>query len=249
MADNGNFTDADYQNYLLEKLFIHYIFTNDIKSDLKELAEYCYALDGDFDDDILIVYLETLINKNQELEFLDDFVKNNIKEILLLLRYHNVYTKRNDYNNIVERINNMIIKLNNSNDTNANDFYYNEVLRRNQLSYYFVSMIKHGQIELVPEEIRKELTTDFLMLVFLNMSEQDYNRGFDDKINNEYVIASLMGMLEEKPAMFLDRDFNERAKSIVENNLSYVLNYFYNHQFYKNNIKVYKKLKKIKRDK
>lgn len=241
---NNDDSLIDDRKYFLAKLFVYYIFSNDIKSNLELIDENCCIT-----DDALLIYLECLIDKNIEFEFLDDFVKNNIREILLFLRYQDAYKKRNDYNAIVEKINNMLIKLNTSNDTNAMDFYYDEVLKCNELPHSFEKRIRRGQIELVPEEIREGLTMDFLMLLYLNMSEQDYNECFDGNINNEYVIASLRRMIDENPNMFLDQVVYERTIEIIQTNLSYVLNYFYNHQFYKNNIKVYKKLKKIKRDK
>ena len=209
----------DDSKYFLDKLFIYYIFSNDIKSCLNNIDENSYI----YNNDSLLVYLERLIEQNTEFEFLDDFVKNNIKDILLFLRYQDVYKTRSDYNNIVERINLMIIKLNTSNDTNAYDFYFNEVLKRNELSYRLINLIKRGQIELIPEEIREELTTDFIVLLFLNMSEQDYNECFNNEINNEYVVSSLRRMIDENPNMFLDQVIYERTVDIIQTNLSYIL--------------------------
>lgn len=229
--------------YFLDKLFMSYIFSNDIKWNLQHFDdESCI-----YDNDALLKFLENIVDENDELFFLDDFVKNNIREILIFLRESNIYKQRNDYTDIVIRINNMIVKLNTSALTNVSDFYYEELLKYNDLSPYLINKIKQGKLVLIPEIIRQTIATDIWVLILLKMDDECYRANLEDYLDDEYIVSSLRKIINEKPDIFLDDMIYERVAEILEYNLSYVMEFFYNHQFYRNNLTTYKQLRKLRK--
>lgn len=241
-TDDINFEE---NKYFLNKLFVSYVFSDNIKGVLNKVDDdNCI-----YREDALLRYLEQLINKNAELEFLDDYVKNNIREILIFLRCQKLYRQREDYNDIVSRLNDMLIKVNKSSDINASEFYYNEVLKRNALSHHAINMINRGRFEIDPHAIRETMATDVLLLLFFSMNDEEYEKCAENNFENEYVVCSLKRMIDENPDIFLDDQTYKRVREILKFNLSYILGFFYEHQFYKNNLMIYKKLRKIKRDK
>ena len=232
-------------DYFIDKLFKSYIYA----SSLNNVLDYSNEESVIFKDDNLLVYLEQLAKENLEFEYLDQFSKDNIFSLLELLRYSKVYKDRENYNELIERINNIILLLNNSGDMNVVDFYFDEITSRFYFSKKFVAKIKSGAIVLVPEEIRAMISNDILMLLNLNANEKDFNDVFEDLVDNEYVLYSIKKMLDENPEMFKEQVIYERVRNILKYNLRYIYMTPSDYQWYKSNYKIYKKLVKNKRDK
>lgn len=232
-------------DYFIDKLFKSYIYA----SDLNNVLNYSNEESVIFKNDNLLVYLEELAKENLEFEYLDDFTKNNIFSLLELLRYSIVYKKRDNYNELIERINNIILMLNRSGDINVFDFYFDEIKSRFYFSKKFIEKIEKGTIELVPEEIRAMISNDILMLLNLNADQKEFDSVFEDLVENEYVLYSIRRMLDENPDMFKDEIIYKRVHDILKYNLNVLFIPPSDYQWYKSNYKIYKKLVKNKRDK
>ncbi len=231
--------------YFIDKLFKSYIYA----SDLNNVLNYSNEESVIFKEDNLLVYLEKLAEENLEFEYLDNFCKNNIFWLLHLLRNSEVYKNRNNYNELIDRINNIILMLNRSGDINVFDFYFDEIKSRFYFSKKFIEKIEKGTIELVPEEIRAMISNDVLMLLNLNADQKEFDSVFEDLVENEYVLYSIRRMLDENPDMFKDEIIYKRVYDILKYNLNVLFIPPSDYQWYKSNYKIYKKLVKNKRDK
>lgn len=232
-------------DYFIDKLFKSYIYA----SDLNNVLNYSNEESVIFKNDNLLIYLEELVKENLEFEYLDDFAKNNIFSLLGLLRYSVVYKNRDNYNQLIERINNIIFLLNRSGDINAFDFYFDEIKSRFYFSKKFIEKIEKGTIELVPEEIRAMISNDILMLLNLNANKKDFDSVFEDLVENEYVLYSIKKMFDENPGMFKDEMIYERVCNILKYNLKVLFITPSDYQWYKANYKIYKKILKNKKGK
>lgn len=232
-------------DYFIDKLFKSYVYA----SNLNHVLNYADEESVIFKNDNLLIYLEELAKENLEFEYLDDFSKNNIFSLLELLRYSLVYKNKDNYNELIERINNIILLLNNAGDINVAEFYFDEITSRQYLSDRFIKKIRNGSVSLVPEEIRSMICNDILIILNLNANENDFNSVFEDLVNNDYVLFSIRRLLDENPEMFKDEMIYERVRDILKYNLKYMYLTPSDYEWHKSNRKLYKKLNKNKKGK
>ena len=227
-------------DYFFTKLYQSYVFSNNIDETIKQLANSSVV----FNEDSLINYLEELVDDNYDFNYLDKYVKNNIFSLIQFLRNSEEYCSRDNYNEIVNRLNNMINKLNKSNEENVNEFYGIEITERINFTNNEIRRIKTGRLELVPEEIRRMMCLDIIVLLNLNADDENYKNVFEDLVYNDLIICSIRKMLSENPKMFRDERIYKRTKDILMANCKLIFNEKKNYDFCKENIKIYRKLQK-----
>lgn len=241
----GNALLACDNNYFFTKLYQSYVFSNNIDETIKQLANSSVV----FNEDSLINYLEELVDENCDFNYLDKHVKNNIFSLIQFLRNSEEYRSRDNYNEIVDILNNMINKLNRSNEENVAEFYGIEITERINFTNNEIRRIKTGRLELIPEEIRQMMCLDIIVLLNLNADDESYKGVFEDLVYNDLIICSIRKMLSENPKMFRDERIYKRTKDILMANCKLIFNEKKNYDFCKENIKIYRKLQKTQKDK
>lgn len=241
----GNAILACDNEYFFKKLYQSYVFSDEIDNILNKIDPSSVI----FYNDSLLNYLEELVEHNYNFHYLDEYVKNNIIEMLTFLRNCNYYVNSKNYEEVIDKINNMIRKINVSKEENVYDFYFSEVIQRLDLSKRAIRNIKSGKLQIVFEDVRMMICSDIILLLNLNASEKDYDVVFNELIYNEMVLYSLRKMICENPIIFKDDRTLDRAKEILLAN--YVIFFRDNgsFNFIKENTRVYKKLEKLKKDK
>lgn len=241
----GNSILACSNEYFYDKLYQSYIFTSEIDNVIKQLP----TSDVVFQDDSLLNYLDEKVDENYDYHFLDKEAKSNILNLIHFLRNDEHYTKREDYKQIVEKINTMISKLNSSSEENVADFYCLEITDRYELSNDRIRQMKTGVLQIVSEEVRRHICCDIIVLLNLNADEENFEKVFEEMLFNEFVITSIRKMMGENPKLFKDKRICERVKKILKTNSKVIFKEFDDRRFYKNNNEIYKKLIKIQRGK
>ena len=239
----GNSILACSNEYFYDKLYQSYIFTSEIDNVIKQLP----TSDVVFQDDSLLNYLEEKVDENYDYHFLDMEAKSNILNLIQFLRNDEHYKKREDYKQVIERINAMINKLNNSTEEIVADFYCLELTERFELSSDRIRALKTGALEIDSKEVKNLICCDILVLLNLNADEKSFNSVFEDLLFNEFVITSIRKMMGENPKLFKDKRIYERVKKILKTNSKVIFKEFDDRRFYKNNNEIYKKLIKIQR--
>lgn len=202
-----NDTDYAYLNNIINK---SYVFANDID-------QVMLSIQNDkkfFEDMSLFEYLENEIKQNEEFEYLDSHAKNNIYKILSF--YRNYYSEKDNFTNICERINKMIVSLNRSGETNVYSFYYDEIMSRSLYPNKIKKDLEKGRAHLVYNEIRQMIIYDAYLILRLFSKGEEFSTDFIEILKDRNTLYSINKFLNEIPSILTNEVVNERIKAILD---------------------------------
>lgn len=223
--------NMDYA-YVYNAIYKSYVFANDIDQVLESTNN-----NKDFFEEMgFFEYLENEIKQNEEFEYLDSYAKGNIYKILSF--YRNYYSDKDNFEEMCERINNMIVSLNRSDETNVYDFYYDDLMSRCIFPKLLEQDLRKERSYLVYSEIRQMIVYDAYLLLRLFSKGEIFVEEFSEILFNENTLYSINKILNEFPEILSNSVVNERIKAILNNSL---VNSKHNKDEYRANIKVMRK--------
>lgn len=223
------YNNMSYENYVLYKMFLSIIF-NPNKDILKECDWIC-EIDS-------LVALKKVIEYLKNNNMLSRDIKGNIYNYLGIIR--DIKDEYKVKRNIV--IGEMIQILNLTEDTQALDFYQNEIYKRRSNIKHIFSVDPRdilSNIELINTSIQfdTEVLLSHSKFISEDIFDQDYLELF---ANNVFYYESLSALLYEYPGIFKDELFYNRILKVF--NYAYSINK--NKYVYKENKNYIKKINK-----
>lgn len=160
-----------------------------------------YKINNLFFDEILIL-LVNFINDYNDMQMLDNYMVQNIYEIISYIKYHYDYNSVEDRKNKINIYNNLITKLNNNFNTNSEIFYINQYLSRGINSDYNYTFSEF----FVPEELKKivriSLCYDNFFYEILNKQRKNISESeFSILVMNSLFIYSVNYFYLECPSI------------------------------------------------
>jgi hypothetical protein len=206
-GNNMEGIDYTYLNNIINK---SYVFANDIDQVMLSIQK-----DKNFFEDMtLFEYLENETKQNEEFEYLDSYAKNNIYKMLSY--YRNYYSEKENFENICERINKMIVSLNRSREINVYNFYYDEIMSRSLYPNKLKKDLEKDRAHLVYSEIRQMIIYDAYLMLRLFSKGETFANDFIEILKDENTIYSINKFLNEIPSILTNEVVNERIKAILD---------------------------------
>ncbi len=189
------------------------VFNDDPIEIIKQSNEHNY--------DILIENLNIYINQMKNMQFLDEYMKENIYNIINYIRENYNYSDKEDKKNKYELYNSLVQTINTSLQTNTDYFYLSQSLERGIYIEYGLKDTDISVPEKLKNDIRNSLSYDKYFYDILTKNNLDCSTDqFKELIMNVLFLYSVNYFKMESPEIltnnYLLRSVLLANKKIIE---------------------------------
>lgn len=202
----------ELNGYLCVKFIESYMYNEEFHSKVRKGKFDDYILNSDFVD----IFIE-FVNDFCEHEMLELSKRNEIYDLIIHVAQKANFADFESRKYYVEKLNELIRKLNTLEDRNAQNFYEQQIGVRLNLSG---KEITYEEYEKYKEIVQDSLGYDFIFLINHTdlISSKDFEIRLDSFVGDNYYFYSLNGILQEKPELLKDQTFKKRLKQVIDSN-------------------------------
>lgn len=209
----------ELEEYISLKEAQKVIFNDDIVKDLETPEFRKYVESEEF-----MAALTEFVALNYISKIADNNIKNNILNAISYIRNNKRFQSLTDKRELIDNINEIIVTLNSTTDTNNIDFYRNQYYRRidQKKTDFWDRVYDKTFMEERKESLNYSISYDFLPI--FDLAKLDDEQLFaeevvSDNLVTHYFLNTLNILFSEMPGLYNDPRFVKRAQFILKNNI------------------------------